>query len=548
MPAGWLLQEHLQPRLLSPDWRQQEVAVLALGAIAKGCNDAVEPHLDQLIQHLLNLIESNSTFFLVRSIACWTLSRYASHIAGHRDRGKFLDRYLLSLLACMNDSYRSVQEGAASAFSALVDSCTVEVCQAQYITMISAHMGVCLQRVGRGYTTRNTCILLDALGTLVWVAREGMHTEQTKRELFDPLFQQILPACDENSPLLPPLMYCLRRCVEGLGRLFAPHVPFVFPKVCSLMTSYWTALHAHTSNPTQTDPPDNQHITFAFRFCGCLITELREEVREMVHTYQLPGLGLTLMQVALLAVDKGLEIQLDRSVVDASVCFLGDCLKQYVETAAPQVLGYLDKVFGLMLYDDPCTNDLTWFCSEVAVALNSPQLQADPGRVAATAAAIANAVIPKLLQEEEWHTNILQQCAFCVTKLGLAAPDMMAAKLDSYLLPTCLHLESAVDTPRKYNSLQGLVVLLRTNPAPMMDPKMVAAVGRVVAGTRYRPADILQMFVDFFVQLRGLSGAAWPAVVNCLPMDFPSEVMSRVDPSMVQKPPPPPGPPPSMIR
>lgn len=68
----------LKETLLNDNWLVKESGILALGAIAEGCMDGVVPHLGELIPFLLAMMFDKKP--LVRSITCWTLSRYSSHI------------------------------------------------------------------------------------------------------------------------------------------------------------------------------------------------------------------------------------------------------------------------------------------------------------------------------------------------------------------------------------------------------------------------------------------------------------------------------------
>ena len=56
-------------------WILRESAILALGAVAEGSFDAIMPHLPELIPYLLSFLTDKKP--LVRSITCWTLSRYS---------------------------------------------------------------------------------------------------------------------------------------------------------------------------------------------------------------------------------------------------------------------------------------------------------------------------------------------------------------------------------------------------------------------------------------------------------------------------------------
>lgn len=47
---------HLKEKLWSPDWKQRECGILALGALAEGCVDYMEPHLPTLIPFMVNML------------------------------------------------------------------------------------------------------------------------------------------------------------------------------------------------------------------------------------------------------------------------------------------------------------------------------------------------------------------------------------------------------------------------------------------------------------------------------------------------------------
>ena len=65
----------LQERLASPCWEVRESGILALGAIAEGCLSAIQIYLPQLVPWLIQTLADPRA--LIRSITCWTLSRYS---------------------------------------------------------------------------------------------------------------------------------------------------------------------------------------------------------------------------------------------------------------------------------------------------------------------------------------------------------------------------------------------------------------------------------------------------------------------------------------
>ena len=70
----------LKQNLFSSDWLVKEAAILALGAVSEGCMDGMVQHLPELVPFLISCLADSKA--LVRSITCWSLSRYAHWIVG----------------------------------------------------------------------------------------------------------------------------------------------------------------------------------------------------------------------------------------------------------------------------------------------------------------------------------------------------------------------------------------------------------------------------------------------------------------------------------
>jgi transportin-1 len=107
----------LQAMLSSSEWLVKESAVLAIGAVAEGCLDGIQEYLPQLLHFLLQLL--NDPKPLVRSITCWTLSRYSKWIVFGANAATFFEPCLEGFLKRILDSNKKVQEAACSAFATL---------------------------------------------------------------------------------------------------------------------------------------------------------------------------------------------------------------------------------------------------------------------------------------------------------------------------------------------------------------------------------------------------------------------------------------------
>lgn len=114
----------LKETLFHQNWEIKESGILVLGAVAEGCFNGIKEHLVQLIPYLIQCLNDKKP--LVRSISCWTLSRYA-HWVVHQPQDEFLKPLVEELLKKVLDLNKRVQEAACSAFATLEEEAAVEL-------------------------------------------------------------------------------------------------------------------------------------------------------------------------------------------------------------------------------------------------------------------------------------------------------------------------------------------------------------------------------------------------------------------------------------
>ena len=85
----------LKQNLLSSDWLVKESAILALGAVSEGCMEGMVPQLPEVVPYLINSLSDEKA--LVRSITCWTLSRYSHWLIG---QSQYLQRLMAEVGGC----------------------------------------------------------------------------------------------------------------------------------------------------------------------------------------------------------------------------------------------------------------------------------------------------------------------------------------------------------------------------------------------------------------------------------------------------------------
>ena len=152
----------LQECLSHTDPWVREAGVLALGAIADGCADDMGEHMGQLHPFLLNQLMDPTSLPHLKSIAAWTLGRYASWAVQqvHSTQPDIIGKMTEALMARVLDPNRRVQVAACSAFGVLVEATAdlmVPYLEPVYRTLVQALAT---------YQTRSLMVLFDTLGTM----------------------------------------------------------------------------------------------------------------------------------------------------------------------------------------------------------------------------------------------------------------------------------------------------------------------------------------------------------------------------------------------
>ncbi|KAG7273729.1 hypothetical protein CRUP_001809 [Coryphaenoides rupestris] len=225
--------------LFHPEWVIKESGILVLGAIAEGCMQGMITYLPELLPHLVLCLADKKA--LVRSITCWTLSRYA-HWVVSQPPDTYLKPLMTELLKRVLDSNKRVQEAACSAFATLEEeACTELVPYLAYIldTLVFAF--------GK-YQHKNLLILYDAIGTLADSVGHHLNKPEYIQMLMPPLIQKWNQLKDEDKDLFP-LLECLSSVATALQSGFLPYCEPVYQRCVNLVQKTLAQSMLHQSQP-----------------------------------------------------------------------------------------------------------------------------------------------------------------------------------------------------------------------------------------------------------------------------------------------------------
>ena len=194
-------------------WDVKESGILVLGAIAEGCLQGMCPYLPELVPYLVKCLSDPMP--LVRSITCWTLSRYVHWVVG-QPRELFLQPLMSELLKRILDNNKRVQEAACSAFATLEEEACHDL--VPYLDCILETLVFAFSK----YQHKNLLILYDAIGTLADSVGHHLNKSEYVQMLMPPLFAKWQALKDDDRDLFP-LLECLSSVATALGIGFLPY-------------------------------------------------------------------------------------------------------------------------------------------------------------------------------------------------------------------------------------------------------------------------------------------------------------------------------------
>ena len=258
------------------------VSILALGAIAEGCIEAISPHLPQLAPWLIATLSDRQ--YLIRSITCWTLSRYTKWIVAQPSHETYLRPLMQELLKRVVDGKKKVQEAACSAFATLEEDAQMQL--VPYLQPIITNLMFAFSK----YQAKNRLILYDAIGTLADSVGAQLNRPELTGIMMPPLVERWQLLGDEDNGLLP-LLECFTSLAQALGVGFQPFAQPVFERCIRLIH---TTLEAdQMAAASQVDPPDKELLVCALDLISGMAEGLGASIEPLVASASASGVVLT---------------------------------------------------------------------------------------------------------------------------------------------------------------------------------------------------------------------------------------------------------------
>ena len=443
---------YLKENLRHQDWPNREAAVLAIGAVAEGCMEAITPHLPDLVPYLISLLSDVEP--AVRVITCWALGRYsgwASQLDNPNDKKSFFEPMMEGILNRMLDKSKSVQESAASAFANLEERASKEL--TPYCAPIIQQFVQCFER----YKDKNMFILYDCVQTLA----EQVGPPLRRPDLIDLLMPAMIKRwskISDQSQELFPLLECLSYVATALGDAFAPFAIPIFARCIRIihqnLEQYLLAVH---NEPME--KPDKDFLVTSLDLLSAIIQALASaKSGELVTSSQPRFFDLLMFCME----DPSNDVR------QSSYALLGDCavnifpqLHPFLPSLIPVLIRQLD--LDNLRNDDVDTgfsviNNACWSCGEIAMKYQQGMLPFVEKVYHSLSSIIGNPQVP---------TSVGENAVIALGRLGVDCSQQLGPHLAEFANPFLHIIEPVENNDEKGHALLGFNRTIEQNPEAM---------------------------------------------------------------------------------
>jgi transportin-1 len=490
----------LQERLASPQWEVRESGILALGAIAEGCMHAIAPYLPQLVPWLVQTLSDPKA--LVRSITCWTLSRYSKWVVQQPDQTTYLQPMMQEILKRVLDHNKKVQEAACSAFATLEED--AEAILVPYLGPILQNLVFALQK----YQAKNLLILYDAIGTLADSVGSALSHPDHVNVLMPPLIAKWNGVADDDKSLLP-LLECFTSISQALGQGFAAFVGPVYTRCVGLIER--TLAAEQRAAQYGEEPPDKEFLVCALDLISGVTEGMADQVAPVIGAH-----APSLLKALLVCMSDS-----SPDVRQSAYALVGDLAKASIEVLRPGLSEFLPVLTEHLNPDfvSVC-NNAAWAIGEIAIKVGADL------RHYCSVEAILQRLIPIINRHESINKSLLENTAITLGRLGVVSPELAAPLLETFIKPWCLALRSIRDDIEKEHAFMGLTAMIRLNPRAPLNCFVELCDAFCSWGTP--PAELHQTFSQLLHGYKGsIPPEQWQAFMAGIPEDLRARLTER---------------------
>ncbi|KAL6346911.1 hypothetical protein AAG906_003028 [Vitis piasezkii] len=435
----------VQAKLSTTDdetWKEREAAVLALGAVAEGCISGLYPHLSEIVTFIIPLLDDK--FPLIRSISCWTLSRFSRFVVqgiGHQKGSEQFDKVLRGLLRRILDTNKRVQEAACSAFATLEEEAAEKL--APHLEIILQHLMCAFGK----YQRRNLRIVYDAIATLADAVGEKLNQPTYLDILMPPLIAKWQQLSNSDKDIFP-LLECFTSIAQALGTGFSQFAEPVFQRCINIIQTQQLAKIDPASAGVQYD---KEFIVCSLDLLSGLAEGLGSGIESLVAQSSLRDLLL--------------QCCMDDDAPDvrqSAFALLGDLARVCPVHLHPRLSDFLNvaaKQLNTSKLKETVSvaNNACWAIGELAVKVHQ--------EVSPIVMTVISCLVPILQHAEELNKSLIENSAITLGRLAWVCPEIVSLHMEHFMQSWCTALSMIRDDIEKEDAFRGLCAMVRANPS-----------------------------------------------------------------------------------
>jgi transportin-1 len=505
----------IESRLRDEAWEIQECSLLALGAIGHGCMQGLSPHLPAIMQLLVNISKSRKP--LLRSISCWTISRFAAWISFDTHRPTALPLALSVILVRMLDQNKRVQEAAVSAFVSLAEE--VGIYLEEYLGDILKTLTAALNY----YQSKNLLILLDAIACMFeTLSAEVMSAPNVIEALVPTIvraFGQV--SFEVEKQLSVSLFECLTAILTNVGSSAGLEcLETVLRRCASVISDNVNAYKRITGSLATEDRPNSDVLACALDLLCGLLDGLSSAASNMVAQLNfIPSLCQLIHQFEHESKLPLVRNYYSNSVRQCAFALLGDVAKtcsvfltdDLVSPIIPTVVAYV--TIGPM----SVSNNASWALGELVMrkSLQSVEPHTDM---------ICVALMTNLKRFEGGTRPIVRQnAAIALGRLGLVASQRLVASgaFAEMFEAWCVSMKKLRLDDEKITAVKGFMLCVEQAPQVGLTRERLVLLFELIASMLPPPAAIEIATKNIILMYRQILGEAdWTAMWSSFPIEL----------------------------
>lgn len=448
----------LQEGLANNDVWVQEASILALGAIADGCKDAMATHMGELHPFLMTHLaapEGPNTLPQIKSIAAWTIGRYSSWAVEQVQtgvQGHLLAHMTEVFLTRLNDKNPKVQVSCCSAFGVLIEH--AGELMVPYLEPLFQGLVAALTR----YQGRSLLIVLDVIGITSDFAGSAIG-EGNLPEMYIPRLLSMwddLAKVDPSNRTIVPLLESLASIALVCGANFQPYALQAFDGAMCMIES--VTLQLTTTGDRIEHDEDADPIVCAADLIDGLAEGLGANFVTLVASSTRYGPMFLNVVVSLTQHEiPGVRM--------SAFAIIGDVARNapaVLEPALPQILR--ESINNLNPIQPSVCNNAVWAIGEVCV-----KCQGNPAPLEGVAPDLVQRLVA-LLSGNGPNGGVVgivglpENAATTTGRLALVKPAFVSSDLPRFLLGWCDAMAKIADPTERRDAFQGFVQAIYANP------------------------------------------------------------------------------------